>query len=76
MVREAVEQRHRHLGIDEDGRPFAEGEIGRDDDRRALIEAVDEFQASEIVAEPSLASRPADGPSPVYVTFVPSQCGG
>src|SRR5271170_1504494 len=33
MVREAVEQRGGHLGITENGRPFTEGEIGRDDDR-------------------------------------------
>jgi hypothetical protein len=44
MVSEAVEQRRRHLGIDEDGWPFAEGEIGRDDDGRALIEAADEME--------------------------------
>jgi hypothetical protein len=30
---ETIEQRCRHLGIDEDVRPFAESQIGRDDDR-------------------------------------------
>ena len=44
MVREAVEQRGGHLGIAENGRPFAEGEIGGDDDRRALIEAADQVE--------------------------------
>ena len=32
MMGEAVEQRGGHLGIAEDARPFAEGEIGGDDD--------------------------------------------
>src|SRR5262249_1953985 len=31
-----------HLGIAEDAGPFAEGEIGGDDDRSALVEAADE----------------------------------
>ena len=33
--------------------PFAEGEIGRDDDRRALLEATDQM-------EQQLAARPAE----------------
>ena len=44
MVREAVEQRGGHLGIAENGRPFAEGEIGRDDDRGTLVEAADQVE--------------------------------
>src|SRR5271168_2883224 len=44
MVREAVEQRGGHLGITKNGRPFAEGEIGRDDDRGALVEAADQVE--------------------------------
>jgi hypothetical protein len=51
-MRETVEQRCCHLGIDEDGWPFAEGEIGRDDDGRALVEATDEM-------EQQLGRRPA-----------------
>ena len=43
-MREAVEQRGRHFGIAEDARPFAEGEIGGDDDRGALIEAADQVE--------------------------------
>ena len=41
---EAVEQRGRHLGIAEHARPFAEGEIGRDDDRGPLVEAADQME--------------------------------
>ena len=32
VMGEAIEQRCRHLGIDEDARPFAESQIGRDHD--------------------------------------------
>jgi hypothetical protein len=35
VVGQAIEQRRRHLGITEDARPFAEGEIGGDDWRNA-----------------------------------------
>ena len=44
MVREAVEQRGGHLGITENGRPFTEGEIGRDDDRGTLVETADQVE--------------------------------
>ena len=36
-----VEQSGGHLGITEDAGPFAEGEIGGDDDGGALVEATD-----------------------------------
>jgi hypothetical protein len=36
VVGEPIEQRRGHLGIDEDVRPFAESQIGCDDDRGAL----------------------------------------
>ena len=36
VVGDAVEQRRRHLGIAEHGRPFAEREVGRDDHRGVL----------------------------------------
>ena len=39
VVSEAIEQSGRHLGVRKDARPFAEGEIGIDDDRGALVEA-------------------------------------
>jgi len=44
MMRETIEQRGGHFGIAEDARPFAEGEIGRDDDRGALVEAADQVE--------------------------------
>jgi len=39
-----VEQRGRHFGIAEHARPFAEGEIGGDDDGGALVEPADEVE--------------------------------
>ncbi len=53
VVSEAVEQRRRHLGIDEDGRPFVEGQIGRDDDGSALIESADEVEQQFAVSSDS-----------------------
>ena len=44
MMGEAIEQRGRHLWIAEHARPFAEGEIGGDDDRSSLVEPADEIQ--------------------------------
>ena len=44
MVGQAVEQRGRHLGIAEHAGPFAEREIGGDDDGRALIEPANEVE--------------------------------
>src|ERR1700682_3530767 len=44
VMGEAVEQGCRHLGVAEDARPFGECEIGRDDDRGALVEAADEME--------------------------------
>ena len=38
MMGETVEQRGGHLGVAEDGGPFAEGEVGGDDDRGSLVE--------------------------------------
>jgi hypothetical protein len=43
-MREPVEQCGCHLGIAEDTWPFTEGQIGRDDDRSALIELADEME--------------------------------
>jgi hypothetical protein len=37
VVSEAIEQRGRHFRIAKDARPFAEGEVGGDDDRGALV---------------------------------------
>ena len=44
VMRQAVEQRRRHLGIAEHAGPFAERQIGRDDDGRALIEPADKLE--------------------------------
>jgi len=41
---QAVEQRRGHLGIAEYRRPFAERQIGSDDDRGALVEPADEME--------------------------------
>jgi hypothetical protein len=41
---EAIEQRGCHLRIAEHAWPFAEGEIGGDDDRGALIEPADQME--------------------------------
>lgn len=43
-MREAVEQGRCHLGIAEDGRPFAEGQVRRDDNERALVELADQVE--------------------------------
>ena len=39
VVDQPVEQRGGHLGVAEHARPFAEGKIGGDDDRGALVDA-------------------------------------
>ena len=44
MVSQAVEQRGGHLGIAEHAGPFAEREIGGDDDGGALVEPADEVE--------------------------------
>ena len=44
VVREAIEQCRRHLGIGEDTSPFSECQIGRHDQRRALVEAADQME--------------------------------
>jgi len=44
VMGETIEQRGRRLRIAEDAWPFAKGEIGRYDDRRALIEPADEME--------------------------------
>ncbi len=44
MVGQAIEQRGRHLGVAEDARPFAEGEVGGDYDRGALVETADQVE--------------------------------
>ena len=44
VVGQTVEQRSGHLGVAEHAGPFAEGEIGGDDDGRSLVEPADEVE--------------------------------
>ena len=44
MVGEAVEQRGCHLGIAEHAGPFAEGQVGSDDDGCAFVEFADQVE--------------------------------
>ena len=44
MMGEPVRQSGGHIGVAEDARPFAESEVGRDDDRALLIKAADEVE--------------------------------
>ena len=44
VMSEAIEQCRCHFGVVKNVRPFAEGEIGSDDDRGSLIEAADEVE--------------------------------
>jgi hypothetical protein len=44
VVGQAVEQRGRHLGVAEDARPFAEGQVGGDHHRGALVELADQVE--------------------------------
>jgi len=67
VVSEAIEQRGRHLGVGEDARPFAEGEIGGDDDRGALVEPADEVE-QELAAGPE---RKADSRARRRQMFLP-----
>ena len=43
-VREAIEKCGRHLSVSEDGRPFAEAQIGRDDNTGSLIEPAEHVE--------------------------------
>jgi hypothetical protein len=44
VVGQPIEQRGGHLGVAEHARPFAEGQIGGDDDRGAFVEPTDEVE--------------------------------
>ena len=44
VMGQPIEQRGRHLGVAEHAGPFAEGEVGCDDDRGALVEPADEVE--------------------------------
>jgi hypothetical protein len=42
VVGQAIKQRSGHLGVAKHAWPFAEGQVGGDDDRGALVEPADE----------------------------------
>ena len=44
MVREPIEQGCCHLGVSEDAWPFGKAEVGRDDDRGALVKPADQME--------------------------------
>jgi hypothetical protein len=44
VVSEAIQESGRHLGVTEDGGPFAKAEIGGDDDAGALVELAEEME--------------------------------
>jgi hypothetical protein len=39
-----LEQRGGHLGVAEDAGPFAEAQVGRDDDARVLVELAQQME--------------------------------
>ena len=43
-MREAVEQRSGHLGVAKDAWPFAEGQVGCNDDGCAFVELADQME--------------------------------
>lgn len=53
---QAVEERRGHLCVTEDGRPFAEGQVGGDDDGGAFVEAADQVPLKKAKAR-SCASK-------------------
>ena len=44
MMGQAIEQRGGHLGIAEDAGPFAEAEVGGDDDTGMLVEPAQQME--------------------------------
>lgn len=44
MMGQAVEQFRRHLGISEDAGPFAEAEVGSDDNAGPLVELAQQME--------------------------------
>ena len=44
VVSEAIQESGRHLGVTEDGGPFAEAEICGDDDAGALVELAEKME--------------------------------
>ena len=44
VMGQPIEERGCHLGVAEDGRPFAEAEVGGDDDAGALVERAQQME--------------------------------
>ena len=44
VMRQAVEERGGYIGVAEDARPFAEGQVGCNDDGRAFLELADQME--------------------------------
>ena len=44
VMRQSIEQRCGHFGVAKDARPFGKGEIGRQDDRGALVKPADQVK--------------------------------
>ena len=74
---ESVEQRRRHLRIAEDSGPFAEAQIGRDDDAGALVELAQqmeqhraagsaEWQVAEFIEDDEVGVSEASGDLPGF----------
>jgi len=63
VMRETIEKGRGHLGVPEDSGPLAEGEIGGDDDRGALVEPADkvEEQLAAGLGEGKIAELVEDG---------------
>jgi hypothetical protein len=62
---EAIEESGGHFGVCEDAWPFAEGEIGGDDYRGALVKPADEIeqQLTAGLGEGQISATPPFGPS-------------
>ena len=71
---EPVEESGGHLGIAEDARPLAEGEVAGDDDRGAFIEPADQME-QRLAA--GLGKRQIPPPSggqnctPIHTAYIP-----
>jgi hypothetical protein len=66
VVREAIEERRRHLGVAEDPRPLGEGKVGRHDDRRCARRggSLCERQVAQFVEHKQVDASDAVGQPP------------
>src|SRR3546814_12193361 len=86
VMGEPIEQRGGHFGIAEHGRPFAERQVGGDDDRGVFVTSADEMeqqlpasagerQIAHFVADPEVEPRQMPRPlsGAVWGTLQPEQ---